>query len=560
MSKGKGLFLELEPLRSAQRSIRDNLYLTQKFKGVLKLNKSLDGKDDSKYYEKRKIERKISNSLYQKVDYWKYYKEERKYYADDIFEENEYKFGSQFRTDLARVINSHGFRRLCGKTQLFPARESDFFRNRLTHSLEVAQVAKSIAAKVNIGQKKGKKIDLDLVELAGLAHDIGHPPFGHQGEEILAEKMVEFGGFEGNAQTLRLLTRLEKRIHTGELNREGFAKGEVDRRGGVNLSFRALASVLKYDQDIGRSLSKKGKIENKVVKGYYSSERIIVEKIKKAVAGDYNYKGKFETIECQVMDLADDIAYSTYDLEDAFKAGFMSPGKMLTQEVGFYENIASKVNFNLKSKVTDIENEGIDSEYIRNVLSDLCIFLFNLPEEVIEGIKGLGPDDMSKEEYMIIGHQYAGLYDDLVTDNGYVRSDFSAQLISSSIDGVLLEYNEECPPLSKLTIDKKSRIRIEILKQLAFNTQVLSPRLKANENRGKMIIKTIFETLDFGENENAIPELLPDDFKIIFQQSKDKGHKYRTICDYIACMTDRYAVDFYSRITSARPTSIFVPY
>ena len=120
-------------------------------------------------------------------------------------------YRSLFRRDLARIVHSHGFRRLDGKTQLFPQYESDFFRNRLSHSLEVAQIAKSIALKINQGLDEKYKIDLDLVELAGFAHDLGHPPFGHQGEEILAECMREHGGFEGNAQTLRLLAKLEKK-------------------------------------------------------------------------------------------------------------------------------------------------------------------------------------------------------------------------------------------------------------------------------------------------------------------------------------------------------------
>ncbi|MEN0050174.1 MAG: dGTP triphosphohydrolase [Bacteroidota bacterium] len=559
MSKGKGLFLELKALKSAQKIVKDNLYLTEKFKGILQPNDELDGisRGNDKFYDKRNLIRIPSIKLYQEVDYKKYYKEE-------VFEEDEYDFESQFRIDLARVINSHGFRRLCGKTQLFPANESDFFRNRLTHSLEVAQVAKSIAIKLNRSiDGKSKKINLELVKLAGLAHDIGHPPFGHQGEEILAERMKPHGGFEGNAQTIRLLTRLEKRIHTGDIKREGFQEGGIDRRGGLNLSFRALASVLKYDNDIGEF--EQNPINDKflngnVIKGYYSSEKLILNKMKEAVVGEFEDYDHFETIECQIMDLADDIAYSTYDLEDAFKAGFISPVKMLSQTTEFYDRIAKKVNKNLKSKIDNIGAKKIDASYIRNVLSDLCIFLFDPPEEVIKGFNSLADEYRKAEEYMYVGLQYASLYDELVIDNGYVRNNFSSQLIRHSINGVSIEYNEKCPPLSKLKIDDNSRIRIEILKQLAFNTQVLSPRLKANEYRGKRIVETIFDALDFKSRKEKVPELLPDDFKVLFAQIDSDEHRYRTICDYIACMTDRYAVNFYSRITSINPTSIFIPY
>jgi len=125
---------------------------------------------------------------------------------------------SGFWRDRARLIHSPSFRRLQGKTQLFAGLESDFFRNRLTHSLEVAQIAKTMARRLNSSSfaKRPDQLDLDLVEFAGLAHDLGHPPFGHTGEKILDELMRDAGGFEGNAQTLRILTRLEKKLDNPE--------------------------------------------------------------------------------------------------------------------------------------------------------------------------------------------------------------------------------------------------------------------------------------------------------------------------------------------------------
>ena len=123
------------------------------------------------------------------------------------------RYRTQWRRDYARLIHSAAFRRLQGKTQLFPGGHSDFFRNRLTHSLEVAQIAKSIAIKINntYSYFKQNNIDTDLVETAALAHDLGHPPFGHNGEAALNDCMRCAGGFEGNAQTLRILAKLEKR-------------------------------------------------------------------------------------------------------------------------------------------------------------------------------------------------------------------------------------------------------------------------------------------------------------------------------------------------------------
>ncbi len=117
---------------------------------------------------------------------------------------------SAFRRDNGRLIHSAVFRRLQGKTQLFPNYESDFFRNRLTHSIEVAQIAKGITEQINSSEEYFKQhpINTDLVETAALAHDLGHPPFGHNGEKALDHVMKPYGGFEGNAQTLRILTKL----------------------------------------------------------------------------------------------------------------------------------------------------------------------------------------------------------------------------------------------------------------------------------------------------------------------------------------------------------------
>lgn len=160
---------------------------------------------------------------------------------------------SPFRRDWARLIHSASFRRLQGKTQLFPSDENDYFRNRLTHSLEVAQIGSGIASGLNDREAflKDNPIDVDLVHFAGLAHDLGHPPFGHNGEKALDRLMRDQGGFEGNAQTLRILTRLEKK-ETKDFPLKSptprLFDGHEDLRTGLNLTMRSLASILKYDE------------------------------------------------------------------------------------------------------------------------------------------------------------------------------------------------------------------------------------------------------------------------------------------------------------------------
>ena len=180
----------------------------------------------------------------------------------------------------------------------------------MTHSLEVAQIAKAIAAKVNHVHPKfkgrGREIDLDLVEFAALAHDLGHPPFGHNGEEALDDCMCESGGFEGNAQTLRVLSKLEKRSTlSGEIDNPIIVDGGSDRRAGLNLTYRSLASVLKYDDEIPRRKQDRKPGTKSPVKGYYYTEADLVSAIKKQVGTD---KGNFRTVECSIMDTADDIA------------------------------------------------------------------------------------------------------------------------------------------------------------------------------------------------------------------------------------------------------------
>jgi dGTPase len=438
--------------------------------------------------------------------------------------------------DFGRIIHSASFRRLQGKTQVFPGHESDFFRNRLTHSLEVSQIAEGIAEGLNHKYEEklgGRRIDSRLCAAAGLVHDIGHPPFGHNGERALNSKMKEFGGFEGNAQTLRILSRLEKKAKYDE-------PLEGDVRAGMNLCFRTLAAVLKYDAEI--KLDRPDK--NKLQKGYYASEAIIVEKIKGKVLGGEKLPAgkKFKTVECAIMDIADDIAYSVYDLEDSLKAGFLTPASILATDDDLLKRVAETVTKQL--------GQNISAEDVLGTLVAIFADLFTAGETKTSDVEDEQRQvDISKFINVMRASR------DLHLDAGR-RMKLSSELVHEFMNAVELEIDEKCPALSKVTLVEETRIKVEILKQYTFVSTIYSNRVKLGEYRGTELVEDIFDALD---RENGYL-LMPDDVRKQVQDAgDDKQLKARHICDFVAGMTDRYAVEFWARLRSDSSESMFKP-
>jgi len=465
---------------------------------------------------------------------------------------------SAFHRDYARVLHSPAFRRLQGKMQLFPALESDFFRNRLTHSLEVAQIGKALTRKLNQDNEflQREPIDSDLVEAAALAHDFGHPPFAHSGEEQLDELMKDNGGFEGNAQTIRILSRLEKKNRTDTETRLPFDSAGNDKRLGLDLTYRTYAAVLKKERQVPSHRER----DKEKVKGYYSPEHELIQEMRRHVIGDSNdaLQRTLYTLECSIMDLADDIAYSTYDLEDALKGGLVNPLDFFQADRETLGAVATKVEETLSTN-PDCKNDppSFTSDDVLQTLAEIFGSVAREGEEPDQP-----PEDQeSRTRFWISATSdvYRAARD--LGTSGYLRADFTSRLVHQFVTAVDLDDDNTFPPLSQAYLPKEELVLVEVLKHMTYHLITCSPRLRVTQYRGKNIVEDIYKSLNNEADSGSA--LLPEDFRAmhdIMAETGVGGEKRRVICDFIAGMTDRYAVEYFGRLKSENPQTIFHPF
>lgn len=412
-----------------------------------------------------------------------------------------------FQRDRARILHSAAFRRLQSKTQVMGSGQSDFYRTRLTHSLEAAQIGSGITAQLRckspeLCQALFPATD-SLVEAICLAHDIGHPPFGHGGEVALNYMMREHGGFEGNGQTFRIVSRLEP-----------FSKHH-----GMNLSRRTLLGLMKYPQTLDQ-LSNPAistKIDNfrqlkssewHPPKGLYRDDKDIIDWLLNPLCSadralfqaiNIQKKGhnktRFKSLDCSIMELADDIAYGIHDLEDAIVTGVVNQQDFDAQVI---------------KKLLALDDSWL-SQYCQSLTSKLFSAQNYLQKDAIGGLVN----------YLITAVELSDLNE---RDSGV------------GFEEPLLQYNATLP---KVTMQA-----LQIFKDFVYNFVIKQTSIQRLEYRGQQIVMELFEAL------SSDPlRLLPSNSAKRWQQAKDYNeNEYRVIADYIAGMTDDYATRLYQTL------------
>jgi len=347
---------------------------------------------------------------------------------------------SPYQRDRDRVIHSTAFRRLKHKTQVFVNTTGDHFRTRITHSLEVAQIARTLAKHFNLNE--------DLCETLSLSHDLGHTPFGHAGEEALNECMYPYGGFDHNIQTLRIVNILEKKYYNFT---------------GLNLSLETIDGLVKHNGPVNDSR----KLDAILGKKFFKNK--------------INYK-KNASLEAQLASISDDIAYNSHDLEDGLRANLYKIEDL--KDIPILSEIIKKHKKFIKIKGTEL--------MIRQVIRDII-------NEMVNDIITNTQKNIKKKKIKHIKDVY-------------------------SSENLLVNFSEE---MNNFDIKIKSFLR----EKMYFSKNVIK-----KTNMGKKIIKVLF----FKIKKNPS--------KFINKKKYKRINFERNICDFIAGMTDRYAINLYNSL------------
>lgn len=392
-----------------------------------------------------------------------------------------------FARDRARVLHSSALRRLGGKTQVVDPGTDDFSRTRLTHSLEVAQVGRELAASLGCAP--------DVVETACLAHDLGHPPFGHNGERALAEEMADAGGFEGNAQTLRLLTRLEPKISAGD-----------GSPAGLNLTRACLDAATKYPWRRGDGPGGTAKF------GVYASDEAAFAWLRQGAPVGV------PCLEAQVMDLADDVAYSVHDVEDAVVAGRLDPRDLTA--AGVRERVAAAA-----------------AVYLPDVEPDEALAALDRLRATPSWVAGYDGGRRGLAALKTMTSQLIGRF---------CSAAEQATRAAAEPDAALTRY------AARVRVPRGTLAEIAALKAVASVTVMQAADRAPLQQRQRDVVVDLLHLLGAGAPESLEPPLAAD-----WRDAADDTGRLRAVADQVASLTDVRALERHAQLLGRdRPTSL----
>lgn len=385
---------------------------------------------------------------------------------------------SEFARDRARILHSAALRRLAGKTQVVVPGEDDFPRTRLTHSLEVAQIAREMGAALGL--------DPDITDAAGLAHDLGHPPFGHNGERALDEVSQDCGGFEGNAQTLRVVSRLESKVLAGDVS------------AGLNLTRAVLDSTCKYPWT-RRPGSRKF--------GVYADDLPTFEWARAGARGERT------CMEAQVMDWSDDVAYSVHDVEDGAMTGLIDLSRLA--QPGEVEAVC---------RIAATEYLAMDT----SALADILGGLLRLPvlQDVVAYGSSVGTSRRGRVALKRATSELLGRFSSAAVQ--CTRERYG--------DGELTRYHAD------LQVPEVIQAECALLKATAFRYVMQREGAAQLQAWQRGVLKELVSAL------TEQPGELLDQHAEKYRQAADDPSRLRAVIDQVAELTDNAAIQWWSRL------------